>query len=143
MPRFWPSREPPRRAMGGREGSDAAAPVGNVAAEAAPSQGPAPTSADADLQRTRTASATRPGDGEGAHLDQRAILGGRPAVFPVLADLPPEKRQHVQGLLADLPSKLEERGLMTTVPGELLFTVGGDEVHGWRLHHARQGRGTD
>ena len=34
----------------------------------------------------------------------------------------------MQGLLADLPSKLEERGLMTTVPGELLFTVGSDAV---------------
>ena len=111
-----------------REGPAVAAPVGNVAAVAAPSQGPEPTSADADLQPTRTASAARPGDGEGAHLDQRAILGGRPAVFPMLADLPPEKRQHVQNLLADLPSKLEERGLMTTVPGELLFTVGSDEV---------------
>jgi outer membrane protein OmpA-like peptidoglycan-associated protein len=111
-----------------REGRAVAAPVENVAAMAAPSQGPEPTSADADLQPTRTASAARPGDGEGAHLDQRAILGGRPAVFPMLADLPPEKRQHVQNLLADLPSKLEERGLMTTVPGELLFTVGSDEV---------------
>jgi outer membrane protein OmpA-like peptidoglycan-associated protein len=109
-------------------GRAAAAPVENVAAVAAPSQGPEPGSADADLQRTKTASATRPGDGEGAHLDQRGILGGRPAVFPMLADLPPEKRQHVQGLLADLPSKLEERGLMTTVPGELLFTMGSDEV---------------
>ena len=109
-------------------GRAAAAPVENVAVMAAPSQGPKPASADADLQRTRTASATRPGDGEGAHLDQRGILGGRPAVFPMLADLPPEKRQHVQGLLADLPSRLEERGLMTTVPGELLFTVGSDEV---------------
>jgi chemotaxis protein MotB len=110
------------------EGRTAAAPVENVAAVAAPSQGPEPGSADADRQRTETASATRPGDGEGAHLDQRGILGGRPAVFPMLADLPPEKRQHVQGLLADLPSKLEERGLMTTVPGELLFTVNSDEV---------------
>ena len=109
------------------EGRTAAAPVGNVAA-VAPSQGPEPASADADLQRTMTASATRPGEVEGAHLDQRGILGGRPAVFPMLADLPPEKRQHVQGLLADLPSRLEERGLMTTVPGELLFTVGSDEV---------------
>jgi chemotaxis protein MotB len=99
-----------------------------VAAVAAPSQGPEPTSADADLQRTRTASATRPGDREGAHLDQRGILGGRPAVFPTLANLPPERRQHVQGLLADLPSKLEERGLMTTMPGELLFTTGSDQV---------------
>ena len=109
-------------------GRDAAARVGDVAAVAAPTQVPEPASADADLQRTRTASATRPGDGEGAHLDQRGILGGRPAVFTMLADLPPEKRQHVQGLLADLPSKLEERGLMTTVPGELLFTMGSDEV---------------
>ena len=109
-------------------GRAAAVPVGNVAAMAAPSQGPEPASADADLQRTRTASATRPGDGEGAYLDQRGILGGRPAVFPMLADLPSEKRQYVQGLLADLPSKLEERGLITIVPGELLFTVGSDEV---------------
>jgi outer membrane protein OmpA-like peptidoglycan-associated protein len=114
------------RADGG--GRDAAAPAGDVAAVAAPSQRPEPASADADLQRTRTASATRPGDGEGAHLDQRGILGGRPAVFSMLTGLPPERRQRVQGLLADLPSKLEERGLMTTVPGELLFAVGSDEV---------------
>ena len=109
------------------EGRAAAAPVENVAAVAAPSQGPEPGSADADLQRTKTASATRPGEVEGAHLDQRGILGGVPAVL-TLADLPLEKRQHVQGLLADLHSKLDERGLMTTVPGELLFAVGSDEV---------------
>ena len=106
----------------------AAAPIENAPLGAAPNQGPEPGSADADLQRTETASAARPGDQEGAHLDQRGILGGRPAVFPILADLPPEKRQHVQELLADLPSKLEERGLMATVPGELLFTEGSDEV---------------
>jgi outer membrane protein OmpA-like peptidoglycan-associated protein len=64
---------------------------------------------------------------EGAHLDERAILGGRPAVL-TLADLPPEKRQQMQGLLADLHSNLDERGLMTTVPGELLFPVGSDQV---------------
>ena len=46
----------------------------------------------------------------------------------MLADLPPEKRQQVQDLFADLPSKLEGRGLMTSVPGELLFTMGSDEV---------------
>jgi outer membrane protein OmpA-like peptidoglycan-associated protein len=34
----------------------------------------------------------------------------------------------VQGLIADLDSKLDERGLMTTVPGELLFAVGSDEA---------------
>ena len=74
-----------------------------------------------------TTSATQPGAGEGAHLDQRGILGGVPAVL-TLADLPREKRLRVQGFVADLHSKLDERGLMTTVPGELLFTVGSDEV---------------
>ena len=125
---------------GGRRA--AVAPVKDVAVGAAPSQGPEPGSTDADLQRTETASATRPGEVEGAHLDQRGILGGVPAVL-TLADLPPDKRQHVQGLLADLHSRLDERGLMTTVPGELLFTVGSDEVQVGRLRHARQGRGTD
>jgi outer membrane protein OmpA-like peptidoglycan-associated protein len=94
----------------------------------APTQGPEPGSADPDLQRTETASAVGPGDREGDHLDQRGILGGRPAVFPMIANLPLEKRLHVQGLLADLHSKLDERGLMTTVPGELVFAWNSDEV---------------
>jgi outer membrane protein OmpA-like peptidoglycan-associated protein/predicted nuclease with TOPRIM domain len=106
----------------------AAPSQGDVAAVAAPSQSPQSGSVDADLERTETASGARPGDGDAAHLDQRGILGGRPAVFSMLAGLPPEKRQHVQGLLAYIPSKLEERGLMTTVPGELLFGAGSDEV---------------
>src|SRR5919106_3108064 len=108
-----------------REGRAATAPVGNVAAVAAPSQDPEPGSADADTQRS--VSATRRGEVEGANLDERGILGGVPAVL-TLADLPLEKRQHVQGLLADLQSKLDERGLMTTVPGELLFAAGSNEV---------------
>jgi chemotaxis protein MotB len=108
-----------------REGGAATAPVGNVAAVAAPSQDPEPGSADADPQRS--ASATRRGEVEGANLDERGILGGVPAVL-TLADLPLEKRQQVQGLLADLQSKLDERGLMTTVPGELLFAAGSNEV---------------
>jgi OmpA-OmpF porin, OOP family len=69
----------------------------------------------------------RPGDEESAYLDQRGILGGVPPVLK-LADLPLEERLHVQGLLADLRSKLDERGLMTTVPGELLFAWNSDEV---------------
>jgi outer membrane protein OmpA-like peptidoglycan-associated protein/predicted nuclease with TOPRIM domain len=109
------------------EARAAAAPVEDVAAVAAPSQRPEPGSADADLQRTKTASAPRPGDRQGAHLDQRGILGGVPAVL-TLADLPLEKRLHVQSLLTDLDSKLDERGLMTTVPGELLFAWNSDEV---------------
>ena len=46
----------------------------------------------------------------------------------MVADLPLEKRLQVQGLLVDLQSKLDERGLVTTVPGELLFALGSDEV---------------
>jgi chemotaxis protein MotB len=108
------------------EGRAAAPPVEDVAA-VAPSERPEPGSADADLQRTETASATRPGDEESAYLDQRGILGGVPPVLK-LADLPLEERLHVQGLLADLRSKLDERGLMTTVRGELLFAWNSDEV---------------
>jgi outer membrane protein OmpA-like peptidoglycan-associated protein len=109
------------------EGRAAAAPVENATAVAPSSQGPRPNSVDTDLERTVTASATRPGNEEGAHLDQRSVLGGVPAVL-TLADLPLEKRQQVRGLLADLHSTLDERGLMTTVPGELLFAAGSDEV---------------
>ena len=43
-----------------------------------------------------TTSATQPGAGEDAHLDQRGILGGVPAVL-TLADLPREKRLRVAG----------------------------------------------
>ncbi|HEX2478031.1 MAG TPA: OmpA family protein, partial [Geminicoccaceae bacterium] len=39
-----------------------------------------------------------------------------------------EKRLHVQSLLADLDSKLDEQGLMTTVPGGLLFAVDSELV---------------
>jgi outer membrane protein OmpA-like peptidoglycan-associated protein len=102
----------------------AAAPAERAAAVAAPSEGAEPGNADDDQPRTETASATGPDDGSDAHLDQRAILGGRPAVFPILAD----KRQQVQGLLAELHGKLDERGLMLTVPGELLFAVGSEQV---------------
>jgi outer membrane protein OmpA-like peptidoglycan-associated protein len=109
------------------EGRAATAPVESAAALAAPGQGAESGSADADLQRAETAGATRRSEVEGTHLDERGILGGVPAVL-ALADVPLEKRQRMQGLLADLDSKLDGRGLMMTVPGELLFAVGSDEV---------------
>jgi outer membrane protein OmpA-like peptidoglycan-associated protein len=121
------SGAPSRGAQADSEGRAAAAPVGNVAAVAAPSLRPESGSADADPQQTETASATRRGEVEGAHLDERGILGGVPAVL-TLADLPLEKRQHMQGLLTNLQSKLDARGLMTTVPGEVLFSAGSNEV---------------
>jgi outer membrane protein OmpA-like peptidoglycan-associated protein len=87
----------------------------------------APGTATEIVREDLTPEPTLPAATEGAHLDQRSILGGRPAVFTP-ADLPPERRQRVQGLLADLHSNLDERGLMTTVPGEVLFPVGSDQV---------------
>jgi outer membrane protein OmpA-like peptidoglycan-associated protein/predicted nuclease with TOPRIM domain len=89
------------------------APVEEVAA-APTSQDPEPGGAEVDLARIKAASATNQPDG-----------GAAPAM---LADLPLEKRLHVQGLLADLGSNLGDQGLMTTVPGELLFAVNSDAV---------------
>ena len=95
------------------DASARAAAVEQVAA--APARPDAePSGADADLERIKTASALNPSDD-----------GELPAM---LADLPLEQRLHVQGLLADLDSKLDDRGLTTTVPGELLFAVNSDEV---------------
>jgi outer membrane protein OmpA-like peptidoglycan-associated protein len=89
----------------------AAAPPVTVAA-AAPSPRAEPAKAEAD---------------EYAHFDQRSVLGGVPAILS-LADLPSDRRQHVQGLLANLHSQMDERGLITTVPGEVLFAAGSDQV---------------
>ena len=100
------------------EAPASAAPVQDVGAAPA-RQGPEPGGAATDLNRVKTAALTdQPDDGEGAGM---------------LADLPLEQRLHVQGLLADLDSKLDEQGLMTTVPGELLFAVNSDDVQG-RAH---------
>ena len=107
------SGAPPERKQADGGARAAAAPVGNALAAATPSPGAQPGSAAADLERIKTASVTHPDEGEGA---------------PMLADLPLEKRLHVQGLLADLHSNLDERGLVTTVPGEVLFAVDSDEV---------------
>jgi chemotaxis protein MotB len=95
------------------EAPDSAAAVENVRVAPAP-QEPEPGGAEADLGRIKTASATHPRDDDEA--------------AGMLADLPLEQRLHVQGLLADLDSKLDGQGLMTTVPGELLFAVNSDEV---------------
>ena len=123
------SQARPLTQAGGRRWRAATAPVENVAVAAAPSRVPDPGSADADLQRIKTASATRPDDGGGDS--------------GMLADLPLEMRLQVQGLLVDLDAKLDDRGLMMTVPGALLFAVNSDEVRADRVRHARQGRGAD
>jgi outer membrane protein OmpA-like peptidoglycan-associated protein len=65
-----------------------------------------------DVERVKSPGATaRPGD--------TALM---------LADLPLEKRLHVQGLLADLGSMVDEQGLTTIVPGALLFAVDNEAV---------------
>lgn len=96
------------------EAPGSATPVENVAAAPPAEQDDQPSGAAADLQQLKAASAPdRSDDGEAVAM---------------LADLPLEQRLHVQGLLADLDSKMEEQGLITTVPGELLFAVNSDEV---------------
>jgi outer membrane protein OmpA-like peptidoglycan-associated protein len=109
-----------------RQARAVAAPVETVTAVPVPSERPEPGTAEADLQQLKTANVTGAG-GEEEHLDQRGILGGRPAVFS-LANLAPEKRLQVRSLLADLHSSMDERGLITTVPGELLFAAGSDRL---------------
>jgi outer membrane protein OmpA-like peptidoglycan-associated protein/predicted nucleic acid-binding Zn-ribbon protein len=90
---------------------------GSVAAVAPDGAAPEPmiteaASTQADVDRVKSANTTiQPGD-----------------VALMLADLPLEKRLHVQGLLADLDSRMDERGLMTIVPGGLLFTVNSEAV---------------
>jgi chemotaxis protein MotB len=109
---------PAAGAQANLEAPPSAASVENVAA-AARAREDEPGGAAVDLNRIKTARLTEPGDdAEGAVM---------------LADLPLEQRLHVQGLLADLDSKLDDQGLMTTVPGELLFAVNSDEVQG-RAH---------
>ena len=90
---------------------------GSVAAVAPDGAAPEPmiteaASTQADVDRVKSADTTiQPGD-----------------VALMLADLPLEKRLHVQGLLADLDSRMDERGLMTIVPGGLLFAVNSEAV---------------
>ena len=90
---------------------------GSVAAGAPDGAAPEPmiteaASTQADVDRVKSANTTiQPGD-----------------VALMLANLPLEKRLHVQGLLADLDSRMDERGLMTIVPGGLLFTVNSEAV---------------
>jgi outer membrane protein OmpA-like peptidoglycan-associated protein len=64
-------------------------------------------------------------------VDQVKSANARPQsgdVAAILADLSLERRLHVQGLLADLDGTMDERGLMTTVPGGLLFAVDSEAV---------------
>ena len=82
-------------------------------------------STQADVDRVKSADTTMAGD-----------------VALMLADLPLEKRLHVQGLLADLDSRMDERGLMTIVPGGLLFTVNSEAVQE-SAHDTLEGRGID
>ena len=81
-------------------------------ADAEPMLAQAAAQSQVDLDRVKSAAATvQPGD--------TALM---------LADLPLEKRLHVQGLLADLGSKMDEQGLSTIVPGALLFAVNNEAV---------------
>jgi flagellar motor protein MotB len=67
----------------------------------------------------------------GQNLDERAILGGRSAAMS-FDGLPEDRRQEAQKLVGSLNATADERGLVTTLPGELLFAPGSDmlETHG-------------
>jgi outer membrane protein OmpA-like peptidoglycan-associated protein/FtsZ-binding cell division protein ZapB len=89
--------------------------VANVAAadgdDAEPVTGGA-ASTEVDIDRVKSANAA-------SQPDDVALR---------LGDLPLEKRLHVQGLLADLDSKIDKQGLMTIVPGGLLFAINSEAV---------------
>ena len=102
--------------------------------------GPATDVAREDLAETPTL----PAAGEGAPATWiNGVFWAVDLLFSCLPDLPPEKRQHVQGLLADLHSNLDERGLMTTGAWRTPVRGGQRPGAGERLRHARQGRGSD
>jgi flagellar motor protein MotB len=63
-------------------------------------------------------------------VDERAILGGRSAAMS-FDDLPEGRRQEAQKLVGSLNATADERGLVTTLPGDLLFAPGSDmlEAH--------------
>jgi flagellar motor protein MotB len=115
--------EPSRSDLGGEPGPTGAAdddgpsPTAVANVPAAAGAGAEPVIAEAlssavAVDRLKSANAT-PRSGE---------------VASMLADLSLEKRLHVQGLLADLDSMMDEQGLMTIVPGGLLFAVDSEAV---------------
>jgi outer membrane protein OmpA-like peptidoglycan-associated protein len=69
---------------------------------------------DADLDLVKSGGATSQPRGQ--------------ALPQLIADLPLEPRLQVQSLLADLDGKVDQRGLMMTVPGAQLFTINSDAV---------------
>jgi len=87
------------------------APIGGALA---PSEGRAQDGAAADIGLIKSANAA----------DSQAAG----AVGVAYTDLPLEQRLHVQGLLADLDTKVDQRGLTLTVPGGELFATNSDEV---------------
>jgi outer membrane protein OmpA-like peptidoglycan-associated protein len=69
---------------------------------------------DADLDLVKSGGATS------------QTLG--PALPRLIADLPLEPRLQVQSLLVDLDGKVDQRGLMMTVPGAELFAINSDAI---------------
>jgi outer membrane protein OmpA-like peptidoglycan-associated protein/predicted nuclease with TOPRIM domain len=113
--------EPSRSDLGGAPGPTGAADNG----------GPSPTA----VATVPAAAGAEPAIAEALSskvaVDRAKSINAPPQsgeAASMLADLSLEKRLHVQSLLADLDSKLDEQGLMTTVPGGLLFAVDSELV---------------
>jgi outer membrane protein OmpA-like peptidoglycan-associated protein/predicted nucleic acid-binding Zn-ribbon protein len=69
---------------------------------------------DADLDSIKSAPAASP------EVDQ--------ALMQLSAELPDEMRLQVQGLLVDLDAKVDQRGLLMSVPGASLFAVNSETI---------------
>jgi flagellar motor protein MotB len=84
---------------------------------------------EAPASKAATATAPKPVEPvqtaavESEHADERAVLGGRPVAL-TFEDLPQDRRREARTIIASLHSTTDERGLITTIPGDLLFAPG-------------------
>jgi outer membrane protein OmpA-like peptidoglycan-associated protein/predicted nucleic acid-binding Zn-ribbon protein len=118
--------EPDMRGAGeGAETQGSGQPAASEDATATPA---APESDDPEQVATEVAASDADADLELIKAASAANQPGDEQVAALLADLSVEKRVHVQGLLADLGSKVADQGLVTTVPGVLLFALNSDDV---------------
>jgi outer membrane protein OmpA-like peptidoglycan-associated protein/predicted nucleic acid-binding Zn-ribbon protein len=117
-------------------GSNAAAQPAVAPRDNAPPDNAAPDEVAADevvTEKIDVAATTETEAAVDADLD---LIKSAPAAGPQLdaaltelgADLPEEMRLQVQGLLVDLNAKIDQRGLLMTVPGASLFTVDSETI---------------
>ena len=109
------------------EGASAApqalAPLGTTSASAPP-----PPQRQVDVAATLTPDPAVDADLDLVKSGGAASQTQGQALPRLIADLPLEPRLQVQSLLVDLDGKVDQRGLMMTVPGAQLFAINSDAV---------------